>query len=226
MYKNFYFLHIDKTISKTAGIRMFDPLYEILDSYGINAKSLNSNHNSHNRWRNLDNDTFIFCVVRDPVERSLSDFWKYANYNPDGSRTHIKGRDEECPFYTEQNIKEWIDNHCISNYQSKVISNWGTEEELKNNISRINLLIRAEDISGNENVLRNMILSNFNIKYDFAKYNPDFDKVFMSHGTALNNLLLNNQWVQNSLQEKNQQDYWVYHQAQGIDSSNFLNTES
>lgn len=41
-YKKFYFLHINKTTSKTLGMRMMKQLYDILETNGIQAKSMES----------------------------------------------------------------------------------------------------------------------------------------------------------------------------------------
>lgn len=207
MYTEFYFLHIDKTIAKTAGIRLFDPLYPIMEQHGINAISLNKDHKSHNYWQDFNQDTFIFSVVRDPVLRTLSEFSWWANYGDNGVRTHSAGRDRDCPFYTEKNLLNWIHTKHIKNYQYSIIGN---------NINRINMLVKAENIKENENKLRNNILSKLGITHEFPYYPPDFENGFMPVENTIALILQNNPEILETIKEFNQKDINIYNQASRI----------
>lgn len=180
MHNQFYFLHLDKTIAKTAGIRLFDPMYPVMEENGISAIELNATHERHNYWRDFDKKTFIFSVLRDPVTRTLSEFCWWANYGNNDHRTHNHGRDSECPTYTKENLVNWLYNIHRPNYQSSVIGE---------NYKKINMLIRAEDIKNNENTLRNTIMKSLGVDYSFPYYSPDFEKVFMQTENRINSVV-------------------------------------
>lgn len=196
-YKQFYFLHLDKVTAKTAGIRLFDPLYKVIEDHGISAVELNKSHSSHNYWQDFDEDTFIFCVVRDPILRALSEFSWWANYGDDGKRTHSAGRDRECPFYTEENLFKWIETKHLGDYQHRIIGN---------RLPRINMAVRAEGIQHNENKLREKILKELGISHQFSYYPPDFEEAFMPMEKAIYEIINNNSNVVSLLREKNKKD--------------------
>jgi hypothetical protein len=225
MPKQFYFLHIDKTIAKTAGIRMFDPMYPIMEKNGIKALELNKSHKDHNYWQEFDENTFIFCVLKNPITKAISDFSWFANYGEDGLRTHNLGRDSQCPFYTKDNLFDWLDKKHIPNYQSKIISDWNINN-LNKNFSRIDLVIRAEQIKGNENKIRNLIFNKLGIDYNFLHYPPDFETTFMSFENSISNLINNDIEIFKKIEKINQEDLKIYNQASDIFSINSFNTES
>jgi hypothetical protein len=207
MYTQFYFLHLDKTTAKTAGIRLFDPLYPIMEQHGVKASSLNKDHKSHNYWQDFNEDTFIFSVVRDPVLRALSEFSWWANYGDDGVRTHSAGRDRDCPFYTQENLLSWLQTKHVKNYQSGIIGN---------NVSRINMLVKAESIKENENKLRSNILSALGISHEFAYYPPDFENGFMPVENAIATIIEKTPGILDTIREFNKKDIELYNQASTI----------
>ena len=225
MYTDFYFLHMDKITAKTAGVRLFDPMYPIMEKNGIMAIDLNKDHKSHNHWKDLGSRTFIFSCVRDPLNRTISDFCYWANYGDDGKRTHGYGRDSECPHYTKENLETWLENKHIKNYQSKIISN-GNMDNIKTNLSRINLLIRAEEIRNNENTIRNKIFKELGISHSFDYYPPDFEQVFMPADGEINNIINENPDIVKKIREYNKEDFWLYSQAPSILFDSSKNTES
>jgi hypothetical protein len=207
MYNQFYFLHLDKVTAKTAGIRMFNSLYTVIEDNGISAIELNKTHSSHNQWKDFDSNTFILCLVRDPIQRTLSDFAWWANYGDSGERTHTAGRDRDCPSYTRENFLNWIKTKHIKNYQSEVI---------KDNVSRINMLVRVEGLKGNENKFRKNILDCLGISHEFPYYPEDYEDAFMQTQDHLQNLVDNNTDLLDIIKEYNQKDIELYSHASTI----------
>jgi hypothetical protein len=207
MFKQFYFLHLDKVTAKTAGIRLFDPMYKIMELHGVSAVELNKDHKSHNHWRDFGDDTFIFCVVRNPVLRTMSEFSWWANYGDNGIRTHNEWRDSYCPFYTEENFVQWLKTKHVKNYQSGVIGD---------RVGRINLLVRNEGIRYNENRLRETILGALGIDHRFDHYPPDFEDGFMPADKKLLDVVNNSASILKLIEEYNQEDINIYRQASEI----------
>jgi hypothetical protein len=216
---------MDKITAKTAGVRIFDPMYPIMESNGVRATDLNNEHKLHNHWKNFDSNTFIFSCVRDPLQRTISDFCYWANYGDDGKRTHGHGRDSECPYYTKENLENWLENKHTKNYQSKIISN-GDIDNIRANLSRINLLVRVEDIRGNENIIRNKIFKELGISHVFDYYPPDFEQAFMPADGEINNIINSSPEIIQKIMEYNKEDFWLYSQASSILLDNSSNTES
>jgi len=204
MYNKFYFLHINKNTAKTLGIRLFDPLYQILENNGVSAIELNKSHSSHNHWQDFDNNTYIFSTVRDPVERTVSEFYWWANYGDDGKRTHHFGRDRQCPYYTKDNFLFWLEEKYIKNYQSSIIGN---------NVDRINMLIKTEYIKNNENKMVDAIFKDLNISYRFDYYPPDYEHVFMQPEKDLYDMIVGEPTILNKINEYNKNDLELYSQA-------------
>jgi hypothetical protein len=207
MYSQFYFLHLDKITAKTAGVRVLDGLYKVIEENGISALSLNKNHLNHNYWRDFDKNTFILCLVRDPVWRTLSDFAWWSNYGDNGIRTHGKGRDRECPALTIENFLVWLETKHIKNYQSGIIGN---------NRSRINLLLRVEGLNGNENKFRNNVLNALGISYEFPYYPRDYEQAFMPIEDPFLSLVNNNKEIFNIIKQYNKDDVELYSYASTI----------
>lgn len=217
MYNQFYFLHLDKVTAKTAGIRMFNSLYTVIEDNGISAIELNKSHSSHNKWKDFDSNTFILCLVRDPVWRTISDFVWWANYGDDGKRTHSAGRDRDCPFLTIENFSIWLKTKHVKNYQSQVI---------KDNVSRINMLFRVEGLKGNENKFRKNIINALDIFHEFPHYPADFEEAFMPVEDPFLSLINNNLQILDTIKEYNQKDIELYSYASIISSDNCLITDS
>jgi hypothetical protein len=207
MYNQFYFLHINKNTAKTLGIRLFDPLYQILENNGISSIELNKNHASHNYWQDFDDKTYILSAVREPIERTISEFYWWVNYGDDGIRTHNFGRDRQCPYYTKDNFLFWIEEKYTKNYQSSIIGK---------NVNRINTLIKTEYIKNNENKLLDKILKDLGISYNFEDYPPDYEHVFMQPEKSLYDILVNDSAILNKINEYNQNDIELYRQASFI----------
>jgi len=207
MYNQFYFLHLDRVTAKTAGVRLFDPLYKVIEDNGVASLELNKNHKSHNHWKDFDSQTFILCVVREPIYKAISDFSWWANYGDNGVRTHQKGRDNECPKYTKEDLIYWLENVHVKNCQSKAIGQ---------NVPRINMLIKAENIQGNENKFREAVLNSLGISHVFEYYPPDFEQVFMPIDSVLNTILNDNPEIKETIRSYNQEDIELYAQASTI----------
>lgn len=206
---------------------MFPRLYDVLEINGIQAHSLNNNHGQHNLWKEHDDSTFIFSAVREPFYYSMSEFCYFVNYGKNNKRTHSMGRDRDCPFFTNEQFINWVENDMNSNYQSRIISGWGCkylqeevdEKILGLNTKRINMLIKAEFIKNNENKLCNMILSEFGINHTFDYYSPDYETVFMPFGDfakQLQPLIESNPKHVELIKKSNKHDDAVYSIAKPI----------
>lgn len=184
---------------------------------GVAALELNKDHKNHNHWKDFGDDTFIFCIVRDPVARTIAEFAWWANYGTDNVRTHNEWRDIHCPFYTEEKFLFWLENEYVKNYQTSVVGN---------NANRINMLIRNESIRGNEDALRQSILKQLGIKHRFEYYPPDMEGGFMDPDSRLLKVVEDSLTIQKLLQEYNQKDMALYAQASDAWVNNSSVTDS
>ena len=123
MYNEFYFLHLDKTVGKLFSLHTMSPLYAIMEKNNIKALENNVNHKTHNHWKDFSDSTYIFCAVREPVQRLISMFCYEMIYNESGIRKWYGWRDWMCPDINLNNFKYWIEKSDRSNYQYKIFDN-------------------------------------------------------------------------------------------------------
>jgi len=164
MYKSFYFLHLDKTISINIDASWMTALYQVLERNGINV-DLNKQHYNHNFWREFDDETYIFSVIRDPAARACSDFCHLMLYD---DFNLFKGKEDLYTLRhdlnrTPENLQHWLDTIHTPNYQTRAICE-NNVSVLQERLDRINLLVKTEDF-GKDNQLNlfNKILSDFGI---------------------------------------------------------------
>jgi len=212
VFDSFYFFHIDKTIGKTMGVHMMDPLYPVMEDHGIKAKSLNIDHKSHNYWQDFEDNTYIYSTFRDPLERFISDFLYTTNYTKDGYRKWSGGKDVSSPFANLESFKKWIKESAIFNYQSKILSSNTLDDDLiKERINRINLLIKTESLRDNEKNIQKTILKDLKINYNVPDFNEDYELTFYDETTRyFIHTILNNSLLINEIIEKNSIDYEIY----------------
>ena len=221
MFDSFYFFHIDKTIGKTMGIHMMDPLYPIMDDYGISATTLNLTHQHHNKWKNFNENTYIYCTIRDPLERFIADFLNTVNYTNDGYRKWSGGKDISSPFATIEKLKDFMNMSDKFNYHAKIISDGTFDISLiDKRLSRINLLIKTEDLKNNEMNIQNKILSDIGIEYNLNKFNPDYEISFYDETVRdFIHIFLNGTKLLDEIIEKNSIDYKIYNSIRPEDST-------
>jgi hypothetical protein len=212
MFDSFYFFHIDKTIGKTMGVHMMDPLYPIMEDHGIKSKHLNINHEAHNYWQDFKENTYIYSTFRDPVERFVSEFLYTTNYTKNGYRKWSGGKDQSSPFANLESFKKWMKEDAIFNYQAKILSSSTFDNDLiKERIKRIDLVIKTESLENNEKNIQNKILNDLKINYNLPYFNKDYELTFYEEATKnfIYNFLNNNLLI-GEIQEKNSIDYEIY----------------
>lgn len=194
-YKTFYFLHIPKTGGRFVKRLIIDPIKNILKENGIEILEKNPKLWHHGWHREIDDNTYIFSIIRDPVSWSVSYF------------THLKYQENKAidisldNFHSQEIIKkvglekyqifEWLEKESYrENYQSKnfllnpaldykirmdqffknaqALGYEIDKEKLYNRIYRVNLLMRNEDFKVVDyNLLINKIFQDLGISSDY-----------------------------------------------------------
>jgi len=193
--KIFYHLHIPKTGGTSLNLFLNKTIYPILKSNNIEIYTQNNNIDiipiSHNGWKPINNNIYIISSMRDPVKRCISQYVFLDNFkknnNFDIANTDINKKTFLEWFYKNENI--------LSNYQLKNLfycqdgSFYPEEldgnspeininvlpiEIIKKNLSKINILIKTENITElNLKLMYYKILKDFNIdikeKYEYKE---------------------------------------------------------
>lgn len=170
-YNNFYFLHIDKTVGRTFHSNIIQPMYKDMEYNNINT-ALNKKHYDHNYWRDFDDKTYIFSVLRNPMERAISDFVYTMTYDSFGELRPMVPGD---PIQRVDKILRldlfefWLYSIHVSNFQSRVL-HYGMSNIRKHiiekNLSRINLVVKTESLNKvNQLKLKNKIITDLNLSH-------------------------------------------------------------
>lgn len=169
-YKNFYFLHIDKTIAINVDAVWMTHLYSVLEDNGVNC-DLNKNHYMHNFWQEPADDTYLFTALREPSQRTTSAFSHTMLYDD-----FDMFRGQEDPYtlrhdlnHSIENFNYWLDIIHTPNYQSRLISN-DYVFSLYDRLQRFNLIAKTTDFSPDKGrLLFNKILNDFEIDYRYER---------------------------------------------------------
>jgi hypothetical protein len=190
-YDKFYFFHMDKTIGRLTGIHMFDPLYRVMNRYGIDTE-INSEHSRHNLWLDMPDSTYMFSTIRDPFHRTIAEFCYSSLYSDLGYRQIMEGaRDNKSNLLTAEKLQIWLDEKFIPNHQYKIFSSNTFDEKLVlNRINRVNFLIQTESFNNNEADIQNKILKDLGISEKMPKYNKDLEYSFYQE--VINEFINNN----------------------------------
>lgn len=213
MYNEFYFLHLDKTVGKLFSVHTMNPLYEIMEQNNINAFEKNATHDRHNYWQDFNDSTYVFCAIREPVQRLISIFCYEMIYNEYGVRKWNGWRDWMCPDINLDNFKYWIEKSNTNNYQHNILTKNGTID-INYSLSRINLLIKTDQILNNELAIQNKILSDLGINKTRDIFNREFEQEF--HDEPGKNFLrdhLIGTDYHKQLVEMNRLDYEIYNSS-------------
>jgi hypothetical protein len=187
--KKFYFLHIQKTSGRFCKENVIVPLWDILTSNNVFVY-LNP---SHPNWDKnfIDEKTFIFCLFRDPVKRTISHYCHDMVLGSQAERLVPVGTS---PHINRESFLKWLNENKIwlSNYQSKNILLEDPEmnydivkyfsfdlsdtDKIKilERIKRINLFVRSENLDKNFCLnAQNKILKFFN--FSIKNKNDEFE---------------------------------------------------
>ena len=204
---------MDKTVGRIFNLNVIQPLYKYMDLYEIDYKKYNSNHEDHNIWRDFDDRTYIFSTLRSPVERVVSDFCFNMNYDKNlEKRPSEEWRDWLSTGYTMENFRKWLDTESIDNYQYKTISGGIVDDSLvSHRLSKINFLIRTENIRDKHSIIQNKILNDLGIDITYGKFrqHPEiaFYDIMSTH--FLNDNIINKP-IYNEILERNSLDAGIY----------------
>jgi hypothetical protein len=171
--KSLYHLHIPKTAGITLNVFLKKSI-----APDLIANNISCNVDGHHGWKLVNKETYILTSLREPIKRLVSHFCFMNSLNNIDSLSK-----------TPQDFLLWFENNkeVLSNYQSKNLfyndSDIYTPEFLrgcspelslktfsqthvKNNISKINILLRTEDINSKKIIkVGNKILKDFNINH-------------------------------------------------------------
>ena len=120
MYNKFYFLNIPKTINVSLDINIMQNLYKILNKHGIDTSS-NLKFHDHNTWNNFDDDTYVFSIFRDPVDRTLAEFTNRRIFDDFGKRKSDSGVhvDDTLDLSLEE-LDIWLTKFYTADFQSNI----------------------------------------------------------------------------------------------------------
>lgn len=168
MYNKFYFLNIPKTINVSFDINIIQNLCKILNNNGIDTSS-NLRFHDHNTWDNFDDDTYVFSIFRDPIDRTLAEFTNLRIFDAFGKRKSDSGvHVDDTLDITLEDLDLWLTKFYTSDFQSKTLFNGMNPpiKALEEKIKRINLFIDDSQIFRQEgqNLMANKILSDFGIE--------------------------------------------------------------
>jgi hypothetical protein len=194
-YSKFYFLHIPKTGGRFLKRKIIDPIRDILEKNGIEMVETNPRLWHHGWHENIDQNTYIFSCMREPVSWTVSYFTHLMyqenhalDVSPDNFHSQVILRNIDLD---KSQIFDWLEREPYrDNYQSKnfllnpalryrvkmdqFFSNARAmgyvidKNRLAERIDRVNLLVRMEDMRQfNYNNLLQKIFSDLNISSDY-----------------------------------------------------------
>jgi hypothetical protein len=146
--KNIYHLHIPKSGGRYLADATIPFLNYDCQLAGIDPRySLNTGHNG---WSGINEDTYIYTSIRNPIHRTISHYMFYRPYLEVDDIEKTKEQIFESLFRPE--------NEYINNYQSKFISATSLDLQegvffeydfslLNERLKRINFIVKADDLS-------------------------------------------------------------------------------
>jgi hypothetical protein len=148
--KKVYHLHIPKTGGRYLADATIPFLNYDCQIAGIDPRySLNT---SHGGWSEVDQDTYIYTSIRNPIDRTISHYVYYRPYLISETIEETKEKILESLFKPE--------NEYINNYQSKFLSSTAFNMRegidfdydfllLNDRIERFNFIVKEDDLSDN-----------------------------------------------------------------------------
>jgi hypothetical protein len=177
MYSKFYFLNIPKTTGVSFDINIMQNLYKIMNRHGIDT-SANLRFNDHNSWDNFDDQTYVFSIFRDPVDRTLAEFTNLRIFDAFGKRKSDSGvHVDDTLDLTLEDLDMWLTKFYTADFQTKTLFNGLNPpiHAIPEKIKRINLFIDDDQILSQHGLqmLCNRILSDLGIEETIhASYVP------------------------------------------------------
>lgn len=168
MYNKFYFLNIPKTTNVSFDINIMHNLYKIMNRHGIDT-SANLRFYDHNSWDNFDDQTYVFSIFRDPVERTLAEFANIRVFDAFGRRKSDSGvHVDDTLDLNLEDLETWISKFYTTDFQTKTLFNGMSPPmaAIPEKIKRINLFVDCAVISdqNKQNLMANKILSDLGIE--------------------------------------------------------------
>lgn len=187
MYNKFYFLNIPKTTNVSIDINIMQNLYKIMNKHGIDTSS-NLRFHDHNTWDNFDDQTYVFSIFRDPVDRTLAEFANLRVFDAFGKRKVDSGvHVDDTLDLNLQDLEIWLNKFYTPDFQVKTLFNGlhPPMHVIQDKIKRINLFIDCAEISDQEkqNLMANKILSDLGIEERI--HTPWIPTYRFEHGYAL-----------------------------------------
>jgi len=119
-----------------------------MENAGIDT-SLNTQHSTHNFWRDFTEHTYILSFFRNPIKRAISEFCYEVDF---GASVEKKANNlsinQDNPKKTLDAFEVWMNTIHTPNYQALVLSGKQINIPLStvnDNISKINLFCSVEE---------------------------------------------------------------------------------
>ncbi len=150
--------------------------------------SANLRFNDHNSWNNFDDQTYVFSIFRDPVDRTLAEFTNRRVFDDFGKRKSDSGvHVDDTLDLNLEDLDIWLTKFYTSDFQTKTLFNGFNPpvEAIPEKIKRINLFIDDDQIltQDGQQMMANRILSDLGIKESI--HTPFVPHVRFQHGYAL-----------------------------------------
>jgi len=127
-FNSFYFFHIPKTIDPVVDVSVIRPLYEKMESKGIDV-SLNRRYSDHSFWRETPAQTYVLCFVRDPMRRAVSEFCYSVDFGElNVERAKSRSINQPNEKHTLDSFESWMHTFHTPNYQVASINDGQHDE--------------------------------------------------------------------------------------------------
>jgi hypothetical protein len=214
MYNKFYFLNIPKTIGVSVDINIMQNLYKILNKHGVDTSS-NLRFHDHNTWDDFDDDTYVFSIFRDPVDRTLAEFTNLRIFDAFGKRKSDSGvHVDDTLDLNLEDLDLWLTKFYTPDFQTKTLFNGLNPpiRALAQKIKRINLFIDDVQIFGQvgQNLMVNKILSDFGIEEKV--HTPYIPHTLFEQGYAKDFAFdkVRGSKLEKKIRNKNYLDFFIY----------------
>jgi hypothetical protein len=168
-------------------INIMQNLYKIMNRHGIDT-SANLRFHDHNSWDYFDDQTYVFSIFRDPVDRTLAEFTNLRVFDAFGKRKSDSGvHVDDTLDLNLQDLDLWLTKFYTADFQTKTLFNGMNPpiDAIPEKIKRINLFLDDHQIihQDGQNLMANRILSDLGIEERI--HTPYIPHVRFEHGYAL-----------------------------------------
>ena len=230
-YDSIYFLHIMKTGGRHLRNSVFIPISAQLEKNNI--KIINNNYRPHTGWHSKITDkTYIVTSLRDPIEQVVSLFAHGISLDLDGNKAN---KYDQSDLEKNKLLNSVSKINKYQNFQSKsylcnelgdqIIKNgeFIFDEVFEKRKNRVNLVLRTEDITGNEKKIQEKIFSDLGIA-NITETKPIFfnnKNFYNSESKKLYNSLSDND--KKNILEYNKIDQDLYNNAKYFEIKDWKN---